>query len=167
MTNVPLTLGVRIVELTPQPAVGVRVQAAWETLDIGALFDHHIPLIAMRLGAAGLAPAGPPFARYHAFGPDGNDIELGFPVASPVTALPLLAEIPAGEIGQTELPGGPAATTTHVGSYEGLAGTYDRLRTWFADEGRAPGSGPWESYRDDPSAVSADRLRTDVTWPLA
>jgi effector-binding domain-containing protein len=167
MTNAQAALDARIVQLAPQPTVAVRLQPAWETLDIGALFDHHIPQIARRLGALGLAPGGPPYARYHAFGPDGVDVELGFPVAAPPYALPSLAEVPPGDVGQTELPGGPAAVTTHVGGYEGLSATYDRLAAWIGAEGRAAAGGPWESYRDNPATVPADRLCTDICWPLA
>jgi effector-binding domain-containing protein len=167
MTNARIALEARIIPIGPQPTVAVRVQPAWETLDIDALFDHHVPRIAARLGAAGQAPGGPPYARYLEFGPDGVDIELGFPVAAPVDALPRLADVPPGDIGRAELPDGDAATTVHVGSYEGLAGTYERLRTWIAAEGRTPGGGPWESYRDNPATVPGERLRTDITWPLA
>jgi effector-binding domain-containing protein len=167
MKNRPAALDAEIVHRSPQPTVAVRVQPAWATLDIGALFDRHIPEIAQRLGALGAAPAGPPYARYHRFGPDGNDIELGFPVAAPMTALPEVAAISPGEIGRSELPGGEAAVTVHVGTYEGLSAAYDRLHAWVMEQGRAPAAGPWESYRDNPAVVPTDELRTDITWPLA
>ena len=58
-------------------------------LDIGDLFDEHLPNLAHRLADMGVEPAGPPYARYHAWGPEQADIEFGIPVALPVPTRPL------------------------------------------------------------------------------
>jgi effector-binding domain-containing protein len=81
------------------------------------------------------------------------DVEIGFPVAGPVPDLEPLAEVAPGEIGAGELSGGETEVTDHIGPYDGLAQTYDRLHSWIHDQGRDDGPGPSESYVDDPGSV--------------
>jgi effector-binding domain-containing protein len=157
----------RIVDLTPMPTVAVRVQEPFEDLDLGALFDLHLPNVSDRIADLGGTPTGPSYGRYHEFGPDRADVEIGIPVAAPVANLRPLAECEAGEIGNSGLPGGDAAVTVHHGSYDGLKDTYARLEAWIAAQGMTAGAGPWESYVTDPSEVEDPaQLRTEVVWPL-
>lgn len=153
-------------DLTPAPTAAVRLRAPTSTLS--HLFDEHLPNIAHRLADLGAEPAGPPYARYHEFGAEEVDVEIGIPVEAPVGALRPLAEAEAGEMGTSELPGGPAAITVHRGAYDGLSQTYDQLHDWIHAQGRDEGPAPWESYVDDPSEVrDASELRTEVIWPVA
>jgi effector-binding domain-containing protein len=154
-------------DLTPQPTAAVRVTQPMAELDLPALFDEHLPNVAHRLADMGVQPAGPPYARYHAFGPEHVDVEIGIPVASPVPNVPALADARPGELGSSDLPGGLAAIAVHRGSYDGLSGVYDQLHDWIHGQGREEGPAPWESYVDDPGEVAEADLRTEVAWPLA
>jgi effector-binding domain-containing protein len=151
-------------ELTPTPAAAVRLKA--RTSDLAGLFDEHLPNIAHRLADMGVQPAGPPYARYHEYGPENVDIEIGIPTASPVPNVPSLADATPGEMASAELPGGQVAITVHRGSYDGLAAIYEQLHDWIHGQGHEEGPAPWESYVDDPSEVDASDLRTEVCWPL-
>lgn len=159
-------LEVEIRELAPQPTVCVRV--AEPTSRLRELFDELLPLVAERIADLGGEPTGAPFGRYHEYGPERVDVEIGIPVRSPVANLPPADEAPRGELAAGELPGGSAAITVHRGSYDGLSQTYRRLQSWLEHHGQQPRPAPWESYIDDPSEVDdAAQLRTEVVWPLA
>ncbi len=127
--------------------------------DIPDFMSDALSLVAGALREAGMAPAGPPFARYFAAGPDGLDIAAGFPVAEPFLG--------AGVVHPGELPAGPAAVATHVGPYQGLEAAWNALRERAGALGRPLGDDPWEIYFIGPgSGVDEAEWRTELVWPL-
>ena len=156
----------RIVELTARPTIAVRVHGTAD--QIAAMFGDNLPRVFARVSATGATLASPAFGRYHEFSPENVDVEIGVGVNAVPEGLTPLAECELGEVGASELPGGTAAIATHLGPYNTLSRTYDRLHEWIHEQGRGEGPGPWESYVDDPAVVrDHSLLRTDVVWPLA
>jgi effector-binding domain-containing protein len=162
------TFGAEVVELEAQRTAAVRIQLPMAELDLGAAFARSMPLVAERIVGAGGSIGGPSYGRYHQFGPDVVDVEIGFPVQAVPSGLGSLGSVAPGDVGLSELPGGPVARAVHLGSYDGLAATYDALHDWIhAQPGYDDGAGPWESYVDMPDDMAdPSRARTEVIWPL-
>ena len=157
----------RLVELGPQPTAAVRVQRPMSTVDVGELMDNAMSRLGALFGQAGATPAGPPYARYHAWGGELADVEIGFPLASTIDGLPALTDSPEGEVGASELPGGRAAQVIHRGPYPTLGEAYSSLHDWIHAQGYDEGDGPWETYIDNPEEVAdVAQLRTEITWPV-
>ncbi len=64
------------------------------------------------------------------------------------------------------LPGGPFACLTHVGPYETLGLAHHALFAWVQERGHEPKGPVWEFYANDPAAVRAEDLVTEVALPL-
>jgi effector-binding domain-containing protein len=148
---------VEILELDLVRVAAVRSLVAAE--DVPDFMSDALSLVATALRAAGIAPSGPPFARYFAMGPDGLDMAAGFPVGEPL--------VEAGVVHPGELPAGPAAVATHVGPYGGLEAAWNALRRQAGALGRPLGDDPWEVYLVGPgSGVDEDEWQTELVWPL-
>lgn len=134
-----------------QPAAVVRGRMSVEALPafLGDAFTEVLKV----LEEQHLAPAGPPFGIYRMV-EVGFDVAAGFPCTADVTA--------AGRVEPVTLPGGPAATTMHVGAYDGIAAAYAAVTDWLAGSGYVPSWDPWESYLDDPDVAEP---RTVICFP--
>lgn len=146
-----------IVTLAPAPAALLR-----ETVPMSALtefFDRAFQASATALEQQGIPITGSPLGIYYSMPTDTVDVGAGFPSAS----LPADADGVTGEM----LPGGRAAQVLHLGSYDTLSKTYDRLMPWLAEQGLTPGPVMWESYLNEPTPENPDATRTLIVWPLA
>lgn len=150
------------------PTVAVRVRRPMAGLDIGAIFGEETGRLAAHLAEHDETPAGPPYARYHEFGPERADIEIGFPVEQP-PRLDAVEAVAGEQVGRSALPGGRRAVYLHAGPYPELGHAYAALERFLAEEGESSAGAPWESYLVMPDDVDGDpmRLRTEVCWPLA
>ncbi|MDP9483103.1 MAG: GyrI-like domain-containing protein [Chloroflexota bacterium] len=168
MAGVSTLTDTAIVQREPEPTVAVRIQQPMDQLDLAGAFGRYLPMVASRVEAEGGTISGPSFGRYHRFGPDVVDVEIGFPVERPPEGLPALGTVEPGEVGVSELPGGPVARTIHLGPYDGLPAAYDALHEWIhAQPGYDDSVGAWESYVDDPGSTDdVATLRTEIVWPL-
>lgn len=148
---------VEIHELHPREVAIVRMEVAPDALS--AAIGDAIGEIEARMAEAGVDVAGPPFARYLGFSPTCIEAEIGCPVWRPAPH--------AGRVFPGRLPGGRAASVVHVGPYDGLEHTYDRLQAWLAAAGIAATGPMWEVYWSDPqSEPDPATWRTEILVPL-
>jgi effector-binding domain-containing protein len=114
-----------IIQRPAQPYVGI---SGWVTMTtVGSVADR-IPEIFGWLGGAGIAPAGPPFFRYHVIDMERQlQVEAGVPVASAVEG--------EGAIQAGTLPAGRFAVMTHTGAPDTLAGPTGELLDWAKARG--------------------------------
>ena len=147
---------IELVELQPRRALTVRRKMPQSGL--GTFFMEVFPRLRKTIVGQGATPSGAPFARYYNSDPAAFDTEAGIPFTGTVTA--------ADGARVATLPGGRAAKTIHIGSYETLSKEYRRIEAWCEEHGYRVGEGPWESYVDDAATTPHDKLRTEVFWPL-
>ena len=144
-------------KLKPQPTAAVRVTI--EPARMGEAFDEVFPETLSYLERVGASPVGPPFARFFDYTEDEADFEAGFPVSEPIQG--------EGRVAASELPGGLAAVTTHVGPYEGLQDTHAAIGEWVLANGHDPSGPVWEVYVTNPrEEPDPSKRRTEVVWPL-
>jgi effector-binding domain-containing protein len=144
-------------EIDPQLALTQRTPVTMETIGdrIGGAF-HVLVEHAAKTDAQW---AGPPFILY----PEVCDGEFEIFVCMPV-----IPGATAGErVALEEIPGGPVASTVHVGPYNEIGKAYTALLKWMTDHGRQPAGMMREIYLNDPDAVPAEELLTEIDWPVA
>ena len=133
------TDSIELIELEPQETGVVRARV--RALDLPAFLGAAFAEVAQTLEEQHLGPVGPPFGRYTP-GPQGFDVEAGFPAGAQVT--------PAGRVVPLVLPGCTAAKVQYRGDYAGVAEAYDAARGWLSAHGMEPAGQPWECYLDGP-----------------
>jgi effector-binding domain-containing protein len=148
---------VTVDEVKAQPVATIRVTI--DAKDVSQTLAKIFPEVGSYCGSIGVAPAGPPFSRYHSITGDKIDLEAGMPVKTPIT--------PKGRVLASELPGGKAAMTWHVGPYTTLPRTYDLLKAWMKEHSVEANGGFWEIYWTDPGLEpDPAKWRTQIYWPL-
>lgn len=121
---------------------------------VGGFLAAAYPALFARIEQAGAQPVGPPIARYRVD-------EQAFHVTAGV---PFSGHVPAAD-GMTvqALPAATVATTTHVGSYDGLPAAFHAVIEWTSAHGYRIDGDPWESYLDGPEVAEP---RTKVSFPV-
>lgn len=145
-------------ELTPQPVLVVRRRV--RRSDIATSLAEQLGRIFQHVQSGGGAIAGQPFTRYLEWGPGVLTLEIGLPITAPWKQT-------SGDIRADTLPGGPVATTTHMGAYENLHEAHAAVQVWMEERSLRGAGAPWEVYVSDPAeAPDPANWRTDIFWPL-
>lgn len=133
-----------------QPYAGI---SAWVTMAaVGSVADR-IPEIFGWLGGRGIAPAGPPFFRYHVIDMERELlVEAGVPVASEVAD--------DGDIHSGTLPAGRFAAMTHTGAPQTLMAATSALLDWAAERELT-----WDMSETDAGQKWGCRLEIYLTDP--
>jgi effector-binding domain-containing protein len=133
-----------------QPYAGI---SAWVPMAaVGSVADR-IPEIFGWLGARGVAPAGPPFFRYHVIDMERQLlVEAGVPVTSPVED--------DGEVHGGSLPAGKFAVVTHTGAPPTLVAATAALLAWAEERGL-----DWDVAQTDEGEKWGCRLESYLTDP--
>jgi len=153
-------------ELTEQPVLMGRRTAP--RTGIAASIAEVLPRVFQFAQEHEIALTGPPFVRYLDASSEEMTFEPGMPISAPNDSGRSTERLAAANLVLDALPGGPAATTLHVGPYEGLHEAYAALEKWMEENGRTGAGAPWESYITDPStAPDPADWKTIVYWPLS
>ena len=152
-----MTYNVELEQLPRQPYVAVRT-----TVPMAEIGQHMGELFGQLFGWLGqhqVEPAGPPWARYLAVGPEEVEFELGAPVAAPVEpSPPVIAGV---------RPAISAAKVLYVGPYEGMEPAYMAAMDWIGEQGKAVSGAPWEVYESDPAQEpDPAKWRTWIYFPV-
>jgi effector-binding domain-containing protein len=159
----------RIQERAAQHYAGIPVTVTMDGLP--AAVDSAFPELFGWLAGQGIPPAGPPLIRYLVIDMAGEmQIEMGVPVAAPITA--------SGRIQPGTLPEGRYAVLRHTGPYDGLVASNAALQRWAQehviefDTWDTPQGSAWrgraEHYLTDPSQEpDPGKLETDVAYLIA
>jgi effector-binding domain-containing protein len=122
-------------------------------------FDSSFRALGAALSRQGVDAVGPAFGVFRGPLGDSTDLEVGFPVDAEIR--------PDGDVVPGSLPGGPVARLTHVGGYDALPASWDRLEAWMRARGLSPAEAHWESYVTQPSPeMEPADLRTLLVWPV-
>lgn len=121
---------------------------------MGVLFGQIMSFVARKR----IHVDGPPFALYHTMDVENVDVEVGVPVAQEVHG--------HGRIRPGVLPAGRVVTATHLGPYETIEETYNRLMEFIKEHGFEAETFMYEFYLNDPEEVPPEEIKTEVFVPI-
>jgi effector-binding domain-containing protein len=110
------------------------------------------------LSTEGVQPAGPPFALYHNMDMSNLDVEMGFPVNEKVPG--------TEEVKPSSIPAGKVAVDMHLGPYETMEVTYNKMLAALQEQGLEMDTFMYEFYLNDPDEVSPEEIQTEIFMPI-
>lgn len=148
---------VTLKETTPQTVAALRAHAAHRT--IADRLVSGFATVMRQVGSAGGSVTGPPFVTFHDMIDEHTDGDIEI-------CIPATAVSADDEVRQVEMPAELVASTVHRGPYDEITPAYHTLGGWIQEHGHQMVGPPRELYLNDPRAVSAEELLTEVQWPV-
>lgn len=126
--------------------------------EVGNKLYEIFPAVVMHLNQVGGTAVGAPFVRFHDRG-DPMTIEAGMGISEPIEA--------NDRIAASTLPGGWVASAWHVGPYETIEESYDKLYAWLETSEYEDAGAPWQVYWTDPGLEpDPAKWRTEILVPV-
>jgi effector-binding domain-containing protein len=110
--------------------------------------------IATYLEYLGESPAGPPYAAYYNNEMNDLDIEIGFPVVSPLPG--------QGAIHGSFVRAYTAVECLHKGPYSKFSETYGEMIKWMESHDLSPAGAYYEAYLNSPGDTPESELLTVI-----
>jgi effector-binding domain-containing protein len=151
----PRISGIELLKTPDQPALTIRTRTSVDRLPM--LIGQGYGRIGAYLGSLGEHPANVPFVAYHNMDMADLDVELGFPVSSP---------LPGNEdIQYAPVPGGLRAFCMYLGPYSQMAPVYGELAAWILASGFTSLGTAYEHYFNGPDTPE-EQLLTQIVMPV-
>ncbi|RCS77788.1 transcriptional regulator [Brachybacterium alimentarium] len=149
------------VSMAPEIPTAVVSQRDFPMYEMPALMDGVFSHLITALEEMGIHPSGPAFSLHHRAPVSTADLEVGFPVDTPLTET---LELPSGyEVVPSVLPGGRIAWRSHIGGYGGLAESWGAFTEEVGESEEQMTYPFWEFYVTPPMPdINPATLRTDL-----
>ena len=145
----------------PEVPTAVVSQREYPMHAMPTLMDGTFSHLVEALAEVGIHPIGPAFALHHRAPVSTADLEVGFPVDTPLTET---LTLPSGyEVTGSVLPSGRVGWISHLGGYGGLAEMWGAFPEEIGESEEQMMYPFWEFYVTPPAPdVNPATLRTDL-----
>jgi len=149
---------IEIKEIDAQKALVIKADVP--TSAIGEKMGELYGKLFAYIGEKGIQPAGPVFAIYYSYEPEGNVVfKAGVPVASEVEG--------TGDIFYEEFPVMKVVSTLYTGSYDKMESVYTQIQKYMEENELESTGNSWEVYLTDPSKVkNPNDNKTLIYFPI-